>query len=197
MRQSFPFKKSKETPKNYSNMNRKGSNQRKTTEKIQTFLIGFFLGCLFSFSLSSWFLYLNPGTLTVVKEENVPVESFIPEEQEYQFWEMFPANKVEVERFKVQDKNDLSIDRIWEIQAGSFYEYDDANEVRGSLILLGLEARIEIVSIENQNRYRVILGPYDKKANVIELEKLLDENDVESITRSIGLKQSQSEPPTP
>ena len=103
--------------------------------------------------MSSWFLYLNPGTLTVVKEENVPVESFIPEEQEYQFWEMFPANEVEVERFKVQDKNHLSIDRIWEIQA-SFYEYDDANEVRGSLILLGLEARIEIVSIENQNRYR-------------------------------------------
>ena len=178
-------------------MNRKGSNQRKTTEKIQTFLIGFFLGCLFSFSLSSWFLYLNPGTLTVVKEENVPVESFIPEEQEYQFWEMFPANEVEVERFKALEKKSPSGEEIWEVQAGSFYEYDDANEVRGSLILLGLEARIEVVSIENQNRYRVILGPYDKKASVIELEKLLDENDVESITRSIGVKQSQSEAPTP
>ena len=59
------------------------------------------------------------------------------------------------------------------------------------------EDGIEVVSIENQNRYRVILGPYDKRANVIELEKLLDENDVESITRSIDPKQSQSEPPTP
>ena len=29
------------------------------------------------------------------------------------------------------------------------------------------------------------MRPYDKKASVIELEKLLDENDVESITRSI------------
>ncbi|MEC8298974.1 MAG: SPOR domain-containing protein [Pseudomonadota bacterium] len=126
----------------------------------------------------------------------MPVESFIPEEQEYQFWEMFPANKVEVERFKVQDKNDLSIDRIWEIQAGSFYEYDDANEVRGSLILLGLEARIEIVSIENQNRYRVILGPYNKKGDVADLERLLEENGIESITKSISLEQSQSEPQT-
>ena len=110
---------------------------------------------------------------------------------------MFPANEVEVERFKALEKKSPSGEEIWEVQAGSFYEYDDANEVRGSLILLGLEARIEVVSIENQNRYRVILGPYDKKANVIELEKLLDENDVESITKSIGLKQSRSEPPTP
>ena len=178
-------------------MNRRGTNQRKTTEKIQTFLIGFFLGCLFSFALSSWFLYLNAGSVTLVKEESLVVDDFVPEEQEYQFWEMFPANEVEVERFKALEKKSPSGEEIWEVQAGSFYEYDDANEVRGSLILLGLEARIEVVSIENQNRYRVILGPYDKRANVIELEKLLYENDVESITRSIGLKQSQSEPPTP
>ena len=178
-------------------MNRRGTSQRKTTEKIQTFLIGFFLGCLFSFSLSSWFLYLNAGSITSVKEESLAVENFAAEEQEYQFWEMFPANEVEVERFKALEKKSPSGEKIWEVQAGSFFEYDDANEVRGSLILLGLEARIEVVSIENQDRYRVILGPYDKKANVIELEKLLDENDVESITRSIGLKQSQSEPPTP
>ena len=178
-------------------MNRIGTNHRKNTEKIQTFLVGFFLGCLFSFSLSSWFLYLNAGSVTLVKEESLSVDNFVPEEQEYQFWEMFPANEVEVERFKTLEKKSPSGEEIWEVQAGSFYEYDDANEVRGSLILLGLEARIEVVSIENQNRYRVILGPYDKKANVIELEKLLDENDVESITRSIGLKQSQSEPPTP
>ena len=101
-------------------MNRKGTNQRKTTEKIQTFLIGFFLGCLFSFSLSSWFLYLNAGSVTVVKEENVAVENFVPEEQEYQFWEMFPANEVEVERFKVQDKNDLSGEEIWEFKPDRF-----------------------------------------------------------------------------
>lgn len=177
-------------------MNRIGTNQRKTTEKIQTFLIGFFLGCLFSFALSSWFLYLNAGSVTLVKEESLAVENFVPEEQEYQFWEMFPANEVEVERFKALEKKSPSGEEIWEVQAGSFYEYDDANEVRGSLILLGLEARIEVVSIENQNRYRVILGPYNKKGDVANLERLLEENDIESITKSISLEQSQSEPQT-
>ena len=174
-------------------MNRIGTNQRKTTEKIQTFLIGFFLGCLFSFALSSWFLYLNAGSVTLVKEESLAVDNFVPEEQEYQFWEMFPANEVEVERFKALEKKSPSGEEIWEVQAGSFYEYDDANEVRGSLILLGLEARIEVVSIENQNRYRVILGPYNKKAEVVGIEKLLEENEIESITKSIILEKSKNE----
>ena len=177
-------------------MNRIRRNQRKTTEKIQTFLIGFFLGCLFSFALSSWFLYLNAGSVTLVKEESLAVDNFVPEEQEYQFWEMFPANEVEVERFKALEKKSPSGEEIWEVQAGSFYEYDDANEVRGSLILLGLEARIEVVSIENQNRYRVILGPYNKKGDIADLERLLEENGIESITKSISLEQSQSEPQT-
>ena len=178
-------------------MNRRETSQGKTAEKIQTFLIGFFLGCLFSFALGSWFLYLNDGAGPVAKEKNLSLENSGSEEQEWEFWEMFPTNEVEEEKFKILDRDYPELDKVWEIQTGSFYEYDDANQVRGSLILLGLEARIEVVSIENQNRYRVILGPYDKKANVIELEKLLDENDVESITRSIDPKQSQSEPPTP
>ncbi|MBC08851.1 MAG: hypothetical protein CMQ39_01620 [Gammaproteobacteria bacterium] len=178
-------------------MNKRSTNSRKTTEKIQTFIIGFFLGCLSSFSLSSWFLYLNAGSVNVVKEESAAVENFVPEEQEYQFWEMFPANEVEVERFKVRDKKYSSKEKIWEIQAGSFNEYDDANEVRVSLILLGLEARVEIISIENQNRYRVLLGPYNKKDKVTELEKLLKENDIETIARTISPEQSQTEFETP
>ena len=126
-------------------------------------------------------------------EENVSTERLILEEQEYEFWEMFPSNEVEVESFIVPDSKYLQQEKIWEIQTGSFYEYNDANQVRGSLILLGLEARIEIVSIENKNRFRVILGPYNRKANVIEIEKLLEENNIESITRSISLEQSLNE----
>ena len=174
-------------------MNRRKAGPRKTTEKIQTFLIGFFLGCLFSFSLSSWFLYLNGGPSPIVKEENVSVENLTPEEQEYEFWEMFPANEVEVEKFDVLDRKYPDPEKIWELQTGSFYDYEDANQVRGALILLGLEARIDIVSIEQKNRYRVILGPYNKKAKVREIEKLLEENGIESITRYISEERSKSE----
>ena len=169
-------------------MNRRKLTQRKTTEKMQTFVIGFFLGCLFSFSLSSWFLYLNGGSSPIVKEENVSVEILTPEEQEYEFWEMFPANKVEVEKFNVLGRKYSDPKQTWEVQTGSFYEYDDANQVRGSLILLGLEARVDVVSIEKKNRYRVILGPYNKKANVVEIENLLEENGIESITRLMNLE---------
>ena len=174
-------------------MNRRKTAQRETGERIQTFLIGFFLGCLFSFSLSSWFLYLNGSPGLVLNEENVPAENLIPAEQEYEFWDMFPNNEVEVEKFNVQDRKYALPEEIWEIQTGSFYEYYDANQVRGSLILLGLEARIERVSIEGKNRYRVILGPYKKKAKVVEIENLLEENDLESITKSIILEKSKNE----
>ena len=178
-------------------MNRRKTAQRKTGERIQTFLIGFFLGCIFSFSLTSWFLYLNGGPGPVIKEESVSEENSIPAEQEYEFWDMFPNNEVEVEKFNVQDRKYKHPEEIWEIQTGSFYEYYDANQVRGSLILLGLEARIERVSIEDKNRYRVILGPYNKKAEVVEIERLLEENDLESITKSIILEKSKNEPKIP
>ncbi len=174
-------------------MNRRKTTQRKTTEKIQAFIIGFFLGCIFSFSLSSWFLYVNGGTSPIVKKENVSVENLISAEQEYEFWDMFPNNEVEVEKFSVEDRKYTHPEEIWEIQTGSFYEYYDANQVWGSLILLGLEARIERVSIEDKNRYRVILGPYNKKTKVVEIENLLKENDLESITKSIILEKSKNE----
>ncbi len=174
-------------------MNRRKTTQRKTTEKMQTFIIGFFLGCIFSFSLSSWFLYVNGGTSPIVKEENVSVDNLIPAEQEYEFWEMFPANEVEVEKFNVASRKYSEPEKSWEVQTGSFYEYDDANQVRGSLILLGLEARVETVSIEKKNRYRVILGPYNKRTNLVAIEKLLEENDIESITRLISSEQSKNE----
>ena len=86
-------------------MNRIRNKPKKDYRKNTDLSNWIFSGVSFSFSLSSWFLYLNAGSVTVVKEESLAVDNFVPEEQEYQFWEMFPANEVEVERFKAQDKN--------------------------------------------------------------------------------------------
>lgn len=49
------------------------------------------------------------------------------------------------------------------LQAGSFANYDDADQLKARLALQGLQAQIQKVTIEGKGEYhRVRLGPYDK-----------------------------------
>lgn len=55
------------------------------------------------------------------------------------------------------------------LQAGSFANYEDADQLKAKLALQGLQAQIQKVSIEGKGDYhRVRLGPYD---NIKELDK--------------------------
>lgn len=61
------------------------------------------------------------------------------------------------------------------IQAGSFLQGEDAEKLRASLALLGFEARVQAVSItQNQTRYRVYLGPFASEQLASEAKTRLD-----------------------
>ena len=56
----------------------------------------------------------------------------------------------------------------WVIQAGSFSKSDEADKRRARLILLGLGAKIQKVVIRDEEKYRVLSGPFNSRN---ELEK--------------------------
>jgi hypothetical protein len=75
------------------------------------------------------------------------------------------------------------------LQMGSFRKYPEADRLKAQLALLGVEAEIQKVSINNRDTWhRVRSGPYRDIARVRELRSRLSQNQISSIL--IRLKTS-------
>jgi cell division protein FtsN len=72
------------------------------------------------------------------------------------------------------------------IQVGSFKERAEADQQKANLALLGIESRIEKVTIDNdQTWYRVRIGPESDQRRVEGILARLDENDVKALVMMV------------
>lgn len=69
-------------------------------------------------------------------------------------------------------------DNIFYLQAGSFRNSDDADELRAELLLLNFEAFVEQGSHQNQTWHRVIVGPFESRSKVAKARSVLVSNDL-------------------
>ena len=68
------------------------------------------------------------------------------------------------------------------LQMGSFSKYEDADRMKASLALLGIQAEIQKVTINNKDTYhRVRSGPYRSSQQVNQLRAQLQKNGVSSL----------------
>ncbi|TCK16992.1 sporulation related protein [Thiogranum longum] len=68
------------------------------------------------------------------------------------------------------------------LQAGSFPSHERADRLRAKLALLGLETRIQTVSVDgNRTWHRVRVGPYKNLADLNEARTLLKKNGIDAI----------------
>jgi cell division protein FtsN len=65
------------------------------------------------------------------------------------------------------------------LQAGSFGNADDAERQRANLALLGVESRVQRVSIDDRTFHRVRIGPIDELAELNSVRARLREADVD------------------
>ena len=72
------------------------------------------------------------------------------------------------------------------LQAGSFLTEADAETQRARLALLGIESRIQRVSIDDRAFHRVRIGPVDDLDEVNSIRRQLADADVESILMRIA-----------
>ena len=68
------------------------------------------------------------------------------------------------------------------LQAGSFQNLNDAKKLKANLAFLGLEAGIQHVTVNNQAWHRVRTGPYQNKQQLYQKQKLLKQNEINSIS---------------
>ena len=71
------------------------------------------------------------------------------------------------------------------LQVGSFQNLNDAKKLKANLAFLGLEAGIQHVTVNNQAWHRVRTGPYQNKQQLYQKQKLLKQNEINSISMEL------------
>ncbi len=94
--------------------------------------------------------------------------------ERFDFYELLPKFEVvipESERDARPDASPAAVEQPgnYVLQAGSFSTYTDADRMRAQLALLGVESRIQKVSIDDRTYHRVRVGPI---ANLDELNSV-------------------------
>jgi cell division protein FtsN len=72
------------------------------------------------------------------------------------------------------------------LQAGSFKQYEQADRLKASLALLGVEADIQKVSVDNDTWHRVRIGPFSDRNELNYVRKRLQDNDINAITLKVS-----------
>ena len=71
------------------------------------------------------------------------------------------------------------------LQVGSFQNLNDAKKLKANLAFLGLEAGIQHVTVNKQAWHRVRTGPYQNKQQLYQKQKLLSQNEINSISMEL------------
>jgi cell division protein FtsN len=75
-------------------------------------------------------------------------------QEEWEFIKILPGYEVEV------DVEAITSDKLFLMQCGSFRQFEQADSMKATMALAGLEPQIRG---SNNGWYRVILGPYDSR----------------------------------
>ena len=103
----------------------------------------------------------------------------VPPRPRFEFYTILPEREIRVPEHELAPRARRSPDN-YVLQVGSFRKRDEAERLKASLALIGLEADIQSVSInEGDTWYRVRLGPYRDLPSLNEARARLREHRME------------------
>jgi len=97
----------------------------------------------------------------------------------------------EAEEIKPQTSNtkpettNTSDEKKYLLQAGSFKNQQDAERLKASLALLGVQSSIQSVSINHDNWHRVRIGPFSNPTRLRETLSTLKQNNIHAMTMEL------------
>ena len=173
---------------------------RKTTKSKQGLPIG---AMLISFAVGAFTVFLIYLNDNVPADGQQQAQSTTKQSQKasieptFDFYDILPEMEVEVERpapVKKAEKpqkapvKQATIERPVEntgisylIQVGSFRNADDADSFKARVALLGIESKVQSVTIDNKDTWhRVLIGPIVGLDKAEALKKRLKKNNIDS-----------------
>jgi cell division protein FtsN len=150
---------------------RKPKKNQQQQRKVSIIRITMTFLVLFGFIAGLYWLSQQPlgqGIADEPNETSVPKQSLaessvqsindepLPElpQEEWEFIKILPGYEVEV------DVEAITSDKLFLMQCGSFRQFEQADSMKATMALAGLEPQIRG---SNNGWYRVILGPYDSR----------------------------------
>ncbi len=105
------------------------------------------------------------------------------EEMRFDFYDLFPKSEVPiVEEYNAEGRRVESANPVtYLLQAGSFQNPDDANQLRAELILLGLTVFTREIKVDGNAWHRVMVGPLETELALNRAQDTLAEAEIESI----------------
>jgi|TARA_Y100000310_G_C20686627_1_gene819414 cell division protein FtsN len=119
---------------------------------------------------------------------NVTAPEVTKKKTPFQFYEIFPKNEVPVVEEPEEVKNAEPTRYV--LQTGSFSNVEDADRMRATLILLGLEVYTKEIVVRGELRHRVLVGPLLTDRELNQVQGKLAEAEIESI----ALRLSSDDP---
>ncbi len=109
----------------------------------------------------------------------------------YDFYTILPEMEVAIPEDELAGDSGQGVPRIrkpgtYVLQAGAFHKYEEADRMKASLALLGVEASIQTVTIDGKETWhRVRIGPYSELGKLNRIRARLQQNDIEVILLKI------------
>ena len=144
------------------------------------FFTGLVAGIFVSFLVYLW-KFVPPDPVTAdIRELPKAEPNQVVEEMQYRFYDLFPNYEVPiVEEYNTEGKRIESFSYL--LQAGSFRNPNDADELRGQLIPLGLDVFLKEIKVDGTSWHRVMVGPFDTDLTLNRAQDKLAEAEIESI----------------
>lgn len=125
---------------------------------------------------------------------SVAPETAAPEEptaRRFDFYEMLPNFEVIIPEQESNVSQDTQAEAIvqpgiYVLQAGSFGDFEDADRRRAELALLGIESRIQRVTIDDNAYHRVRIGPTDDLDELNRLRNRLKQASIDVLRIRLG-----------
>jgi cell division protein FtsN len=129
----------------------------------------------------------KPDDKTKLKVEAVPQ----PEGPQFDFYTYLPKKEIVVPDHEIttrtrEERVGKAKAARYILQAGSYKEAAEADNLRAKLALMGIESRIERAKVGNVTWHRVTLGPYTRMASVSVIRSRLRQNGLDVIVTELG-----------
>ena len=148
------------------------------------FFTGLVAGIFISFLVYLWkFVPPDPDTADVREIPKAEPDQIVKEMQ-YEFYDLFPNSEVPiVEEYGEDGEKVESFSYL--LQAGSFRNSNEADKLRGELILLGLDAFLSEKDLDGNKWHRVMVGPFDTDLALNRAQDKLAQAEVEAMPMKI------------
>ena len=114
-------------------------------------------------------------------KSGVKPESTTAQKPRFEFYTILPEMEVIVPAKEAKNTARAMAPGAYFLQAGSFRNMADADTLKARLALLGMEAKIEPVTVEDDTWYRVRLGPFKDMAQLNKMLGDLRQNNINAL----------------